>query len=91
MVRSSGIAATSEEPDPVGDLIGIEGGKKGQQVTELELTIVECGNCTGALYSWKTDENNSKLHVLSCAVCGFLFPITESEESDVFGEFFDDE
>lgn len=75
----------------MGDLVGIEGGKKGQKVTELDLTIVECGNCEGALFSWKADENNSKLHVMSCAVCGYLFPIVESVDSNVFGEFFDDE
>lgn len=75
----------------MGDLIGIEGGKKDQKVIELELTIVECGNCDGALFSWKTDENDSKLHVLSCAICGYLFPILESSESDVFGELLDDE
>ena len=75
----------------MGDLVGIEGGKKGQKVIEIDLTIVECGNCEGALFSWKTDENNSKLHIMSCAVCGYLFPIIEAPESDVFGEFFDDE
>jgi hypothetical protein len=75
----------------MGDLVGIEGGKKGQKVIEIDLTIVECGNCEGALFSWKADENNSKLHIMSCAVCGYLFPIVESPESDVFGEFFDDE
>jgi len=75
----------------MGDLVGIEGGKKGQKVIELDLAIVECGNCDGALFSWKADENNTKLHVMSCAVCGYLFPILESAESDVFGEFFDGE
>ena len=75
----------------MGDLVGIEGGKKSSEVIELELTIVECGNCDGALFSWKADENNSKLHVMSCAVCGYLFPIIESSESDVFGELFNDE
>ena len=39
----------------MGDLVGIEGGKKSPDVIELELTIVECGNCDGALFSWKAD------------------------------------
>lgn len=69
----------------MGDLVGIDGGKP--KTVRIELEVVECGNCESAMFSWKVDANNPKQHILSCCVCGHLFPVLEAEESNVFAEF----
>lgn len=71
----------------MGDLVGIDGGKKGDKAVKIELELVECGNCESAMFAWKVDASNPKQHILSCCVCGYLFPVLEAEQSNVFAEF----
>jgi len=44
----------------MGDLVGIDGGKKGDKVVKIELEVVECGNCESAMFAWKVDASNPK-------------------------------
>ena len=71
----------------MGELVSIDGGKKDGKVLKIELELVECGNCESGMFSWKVDASNPKQHILSCCVCGYLFPVLEAEESNVFAEF----
>jgi hypothetical protein len=71
----------------MGDLVGIDGGKKREDLVRLELDMVECGNCESAIFAWKVASSNPKQHVFSCCVCGYLFPVLEAEQSNVFAEF----
>ena len=81
----SATAATSGELGTMGDLVGIDGGKA--KAVRIELEVVECGVCESAMFAWKVDANNPKHHIISCCVCGYLYPLLEAEESNVLAEF----
>jgi hypothetical protein len=71
----------------MGDLVGIDGGKKREELVKIELAVIECGLCESAIFSWKVDANNPKQHILSCCVCGHMFPLLEDPASDALQEF----
>tara|TARA_B100001057_G_scaffold316854_1_gene316976 strand:+ start:1172 stop:1381 length:210 start_codon:yes stop_codon:yes gene_type:complete len=68
----------------MGDLVGIEGGK--QKTVEVELIVIECGHCESSMFSWRVAVDNPKHHVLACCICGMIYPMLESEQSDVLSD-----
>tara|TARA_S200000501_G_C20233274_1_gene486705 strand:- start:146 stop:370 length:225 start_codon:yes stop_codon:yes gene_type:complete len=69
----------------MGDLVGIDGGKA--KAVTIELEVIECGVCESAIFAWKVDVKNPKHHIISCCVCGYLYPLLEAEQSNVLAEF----
>jgi hypothetical protein len=59
----------------VGDLIVIEGGKDQDKLPET--VVVECPECQGMLFNWRTD--NELLHIIGCASCGTQFLLAEPD------------
>jgi hypothetical protein len=72
----------------VGDLVLINGSKVDGQ--DLELSQIMCGQCDSGIFNWRA-QDDGKLHLLGCCVCGALYPIIENPESDTLDLQDDDE
>lgn len=64
----------------MGDLKVLDGGKPEEPTINMSQVI--CAQCSSGLFNWKADDTG-KVHVIACSVCGNLFPMLESENSNV--------